>query len=137
MAPPVSIWRTGNFPPLLWFNLLTLSPGTDNVLLKKSHIKEGYQGIDEIFLPGMPTIATLELLRCVRATTKEEKPHIADPIDALIAAITTLRDKESGISAGYKKTIYLITDGQSPMNTDDMELIQQNLINDNITLKVV
>lgn len=85
----------------------------------------------------MPTIATLELLRCIRATTKDEEPYPADPIDALIAAITTLRDKDSQISAGYKKTIYLITDGQSPMNTDDMELIQQNLIDDNITLKVV
>jgi hypothetical protein len=112
--------------------------GTNNILLKKSHIDEGYQGIDEVFLPNTATIATLEVLRCLRAARQEEKPYPADALDALIAAITTLRDKEaSNITAGYSKTIYLITDGKSPMNTADKELIQKSLTEDKITLKVV
>jgi ATP-dependent DNA helicase 2 subunit 2 len=118
--------------------LLFGSPRTNNILLQKTSIDEGYQGIDEIFLPGTPTISTLEMLRRLRAAKEEEKPYPADPLDALIAAITTLRDKDvSNLSAGYRKTIYLITDGKSSMNTNDKELIQKSLIEDNITLKLV
>jgi len=106
--------------------------------LDTTDIKGGYEGIDEVFKPDQPTIATLELLRCLRASKVEEKPHPADPLDALIAAITTLNTKEAGGSTStWKRTIYLITDGKSAMNKSDMKLIQDKLIEDNITLKIV
>ena len=83
-------------------------------------------------------MSTLELLRCLRASRKEEKPHHADPLDALVAAITTLNNKDVGGSTStWRRTIYLITNGQSSMNTSDMEAIKNKLTEDLITLKVV
>jgi ATP-dependent DNA helicase 2 subunit 2 len=106
--------------------------------LESTDVKQGYEGIDEIFKPDQPTIATLELLRCLRASKEEEKPYTADPLDALVAAITTLNNKQvGGTTNTWKRTIYLITDGMSIMNRSDVKLIQDKLIEDNITLKVV
>ncbi|UZJ53494.1 hypothetical protein CBS101457_002814 [Exobasidium rhododendri] len=118
--------------------LLFGSPRTNNTLLESTDVKEGYEGIDEIFKPDQPTIATLELLRCLRASKAEEKPYPADPLDALVAAITTLNNKAAGGTTNtWRRTIYLITDGKSVMNKSDVKLIQDKLIEDNITLKVV
>jgi ATP-dependent DNA helicase 2 subunit 2 len=118
--------------------LLFGSPRTNNTLLETTDIKEGYQGIDEVFKPNQPTIALLELLRCLRATRREERPHPADSLDALVAAIISLNDKAvGGTTNTWKRTIYLITDGKSRMNKDDMKVIQEKIIEGNITLKVV
>lgn len=89
-------------------------------------------------LPEQPTLATLELVRCLRAATPKENPHLGDPLDALVAAITTLNHKPSGgVTNTWRRTIYLITDGKSKMNIDDVALIKSRLRDDNITLKVV
>jgi ATP-dependent DNA helicase 2 subunit 2 len=68
----------------------------------------------------------------------EQMPFKADPLDALVAAITTLNNKEvGGTTNTWRRTIYLITDGKSKMNKSDVKLIQDKLIESNITLKVV
>ena len=57
---------------------LRLISGTHNHLLRSTEVTEGYDGIDEIFLPQQADIFTLDLVRSLRAAVPEEKPHPAD-----------------------------------------------------------
>jgi ATP-dependent DNA helicase 2 subunit 2 len=118
--------------------LLFGSPRTNARVLHADGVNEGYLGIDEIVLPDQPNISVLELIRCLRATVGKERPHPADPLDALVAAIHTQNDKQAGgVTATWRRTIYLITDGKTKMNVMDAEVIKSRLSEDGIVLKVI
>ncbi|PWN23548.1 SPOC domain-like protein [Microstroma glucosiphilum] len=102
---------------------------------------EGYAGIDEIAQLGQPTVATLELLRLLRACGEDEGGHDADPLDALICALTSLSDKnrggQSASAKSYKKTIYLITDARHRMNKDSVDAIATKIRDERVSLRVI
>ncbi|MCO5590245.1 hypothetical protein L7F22_044214 [Adiantum nelumboides] len=111
---------------------------TNNTLLKGNEDLQGYLGVDEIFLPDQPTLHTLELVRCLRATTTQEEPFPADPMDALVAAIASICDKTvSGTTDTWTRTIYIITNAMGEMNTDGFADVQNRMINQKISVKVI
>ncbi|PWN41771.1 SPOC domain-like protein [Ceraceosorus guamensis] len=118
------------------------SATTNNAVAGDGTTKQEYLGINEMFSPAQPDLNTCELVRALRASKDSEEPHRADPLDALIAAICTLTDKDrGGINSSSKntwsRTIYLITDAMTKFNQDDSALIQQRLEEENIQLKVI
>lgn len=111
---------------------------TNNTLLRSNKDLEGYLGVDEIVVPDQPTLHTLELVRCLRATTTEEDPFPADPMDALVAAIASICDKAvSGTTDTWSRTIYMITNAMGEMNTDGWIDVQNRMIDQKISLKVI
>jgi len=60
--------------------LMSLPAGTRNVLSEQrdGKIAEAFEGIDELFEPAQPSLMTCELVRALRASKPEEKPHAAD-----------------------------------------------------------
>lgn len=99
---------------------------------------EGYRGVDDIFPPDQPTLQTLEIVRRLRATPAEKNPHAADPMDALVAAIAKICDRAvSGTTENWTRTIYIITNAMDEMNTDDFIVVQNRLIDQKISVKVI
>ncbi|SNX86905.1 related to ATP-dependent DNA helicase II, 80 kDa subunit [Melanopsichium pennsylvanicum] len=101
-----------------------------------------YQGIDEIFLPALPTLDTLDLVQSLRAVHSDQKAPNADPLAALVDAIQLSSETEKGgIKASqkntWKRTVYLITDGRSTFSYDGADAIQQKLQDENISLRLL
>ncbi|PWN36529.1 SPOC domain-like protein [Meira miltonrushii] len=111
---------------------------TENTLLKGNPKLPGYRGVNEFVLPEQPTLHTLELVRSLRAAKKDEDPFPADPMDALVAAISSICDKAvSGTTDTWTRTIYMITNAMGEMNTDGWIDVQNRMIEQKISLKVI
>ncbi len=59
-------------------------------------------------------------------------------LDALVVAITSIEDKaHSGVTAAWKKYIYIITDGQSELNLSDTGAIRDKIKSSEFIVRVV
>ncbi|SJX65265.1 related to ATP-dependent DNA helicase II, 80 kDa subunit [Sporisorium reilianum f. sp. reilianum] len=115
------------------------SPRTNNSI--PDHPSD-YDGIDEIFCPALPTLDTLDLVQSLRAVHPDQKAPNADPLAALVDAIQLASDvQKGGIKPSqkntWKRTVYLVTDGQSAFGFDGAEAIRNRLVDDNITLRLL
>lgn len=54
------------------------SPRTSNAVIDAEPDQDAYQGVDELVSIGQPTVATLELLRGLRAVREDEGGHPPD-----------------------------------------------------------
>ncbi|GAC94718.1 hypothetical protein PHSY_002291 [Pseudozyma hubeiensis SY62] len=115
------------------------SPRTNNSIPDSP---DDYQGIDEIFWPALPTLDTLDLVQSLRAVHPDQKAPLADPLAALVDAIQLSSDPEKGGIKGsqkntWKRTVYLVTDGQSQFGFDGAEAISNKLQDENIALRLL
>lgn len=113
-----------------------------NIFTKKEHkITEGYDGIFELCDPKQPTLETLDSIRCLRPLDPESDLFPADPLGALVCAITTLNDKNAGgcdkRSKQWRRTIYVITNGETEFNMHHADEIKEEILVSNIAVKVV
>ncbi|CAO1630381.1 unnamed protein product [Sympodiomycopsis kandeliae] len=117
------------------------SPRTLNAVVDADPEIEGYRGVDELARLGQPTVATLELLRSLRAVQEGEGGEHPDPLDALICALTAMGDPDRGgvnpTSKSWKRTIYLITDARHAMNKDSTDAIADRIKEDGVSLRVI
>ena len=115
------------------------SPRTNNSIPDNP---DDYNGIDEIFGPALPTLDTLDLVQTLRAVHQDQKAPTPDPLAALVDAIQLSSEPHKGgikpsQSNTWKRTVYLVTDGQSPFGFDGAGAIANKLVQDNITLRLV
>ncbi|KAK0531090.1 ATP-dependent DNA helicase yku80 [Tilletia horrida] len=115
------------------------SPRTNNIINSE---QGGYEGVDMIWPIKQPNLETIEIVRKLRAAKREDAPKKADPLDALVVAVSTILNPEaSGLKTSQKDTwtrnIYLITDASQPMDITDVDSIKNSLIEQKIGLKVV
>ncbi|CDU23501.1 related to ATP-dependent DNA helicase II, 80 kDa subunit [Sporisorium scitamineum] len=115
------------------------SPRTNNSIPDNP---SDYDGIDEIFWPALPTLDTLDLVQSLRAVHQDQKAPKPDPLAALVDAIQLASDaQKGGIKPSqkdtWKRTVYLVTDGQSSFGFDGAEAIRNKLVEDNITLRLL
>lgn len=115
------------------------SPRTNNSIPDSPN---DYQGIDEIFWPALPTLDTLDLVQSLRAVHPDQKAPLADPLAALVDAIQLSSDPEKGGIKGsqkntWKRTVYLVTDGQSQFGFDGAQAISNKLQDENIALRLL
>ncbi|WFC99118.1 ATP-dependent DNA helicase yku80 [Malassezia yamatoensis] len=115
--------------------LIAYGSETTNNIVRRNGVQEGYEGVDEIWPPSRPTLETLELLSALRPA---QKKTLCDPLDALITAIVTMMQKNYGEpSDSWTRVIYLITRADTLLNTADVEMIQERLLQDNIQLRIM
>ncbi|KAL9933161.1 hypothetical protein V8E36_007879 [Tilletia maclaganii] len=115
------------------------SPRTNNITNSE---QGGYEGIDVIWPTAPPTLDTIDIVRKLRAARPGQAAKKADPLDALVVAISTmLNPEQGGLRTTNKDTwtrnIYLITDAAERMNRDELESIKDALFNQKVGLKVV
>ncbi|KAJ1021081.1 hypothetical protein NDA16_003867 [Ustilago loliicola] len=114
------------------------SPRTNNSIPDT----DDYNGIDEIFWPTLPTLDTLDLVQSLRAVHPDQKTSPADPLAALVDAIQLSSEPaKGGIKPSqkntWKRTVYLVTDGQSSFAHDGAKAIRDKLVDDNISLRLL
>ncbi|CAD6975968.1 hypothetical protein A4X06_0g2844 [Tilletia controversa] len=115
------------------------SPRTNNLTNKE---QGGYEGIDMIWPTNPPNLDTIDLVRKLRATKPGQAEKKADPLDALVVAISTILNPEhNGIGTLQRNTwtrnIYLITDASETMDISEVDKIKSALEEHKIGLKIV
>ncbi|EST08126.1 Ku70/Ku80 beta-barrel domain protein [Kalmanozyma brasiliensis GHG001] len=101
-----------------------------------------YEGIDEIFWPALPTLDTLDLVQSLRAVHPDQQSRVADPLAALVDAVQLSSDPQKGgikpsQKTTWKRTIYLVTDGQSEFTLDGSDSIGRKFEEENIALRLL
>ncbi|KAE8246624.1 hypothetical protein A4X13_0g5701 [Tilletia indica] len=115
------------------------SPRTNNL----TNDEQGeYEGIDMIWPTNPPNLDTIDIMRKLRATKPGEAIKTADPLDALVVAISTILNPDhNGVSSSQRNTwtknIYLITDASERMDKSEVQRIKDALEEHKIGLKIV
>ncbi|PWZ01791.1 SPOC domain-like protein [Testicularia cyperi] len=117
------------------------SPRTNNII-NDSGIPDEYHGIDEIFTPALPTLDTLDLVQSLRAVSESDNIAPGDPLAALVDAIQlSCSPDKGGIKETqrntWKRTIYLVTDGESKFSWDGADAIGEKIALENIHLRLL
>ncbi|KAK0545583.1 ATP-dependent DNA helicase yku80 [Tilletia horrida] len=115
------------------------SPRTNNVV---NQAQGEYTGVDMIWPLQTANLETLDLVRNLRPVTPNQAVHKADPLDALVVAISTIFDLASGGLKDsqrdtWQRIIYLITDASEKMEKAGVPEIRTSLSDRKIALRVV
>ncbi|KAJ7785660.1 SPOC domain-like protein [Mycena metata] len=104
------------------------SDKTRNILNKR--MKDGYERVQEYISIGQPNAATLAKLDAL-----EPSDEAGDPLDAVIVAVET-QDDHLG-SKKWTRKMVLVTDGEYPIEVDDLQETMNRINNLEIGVTVV
>lgn len=103
---------------------------------------DDYNGIDEIVLPALPTLDTLDLVQCLRAVHPDQRIKHGDPLAALVDAIQLSADPHKGgikdsQRNSWKRTVYLVTDAKAEFGYNGADAISDKINQENIDLRLL